>query len=723
MMNGGDHGKQVNFRNLNDTTINNNNNNNNNNNDDNNYNYNDDDNQTQMSIPSLHQSLMLCKKKNPYKYYDIIKLMGDGSMGSVSKVKKRKSAMGGSARKVNVQKEHADELCFGIKLPACFQFCNRNSSSGNTVIHMVEEGDEEETKPGGVLSVVDPAFAMSGVSGITIDEESSDLTYSTDSISAINFQSEASKKAQAHRNKKFNGSKNSSARSSQSARSRQSTMVSYGDKLVGSVYALKSIVIKHVKNPTFIQELQNEIAILRTVDHPNICKAIETYEYNSKLYLVLELCSGGDLYQRDPYDEQQAKYIVRSILNACAYLHHKNITHRDLKYENIMFAIPTSPNVKIIDFGLSTKYGKNEILNQTVSTVYTMAPEVIKGGGYDQQCDVWSIGVLAFMLCSSTLPFFGKTRQDIARRILHGRFKFNGRRWKNVSKEAKSFCRSLLVQDVMLRPNCVEALNHKWFHTDHSPRGCQIVSHDQDGTARPPSIGGCTRSGQVVSSVVMDRVQATVQMYAGYTSLKKLALYVIAYKSTVDEIGFLQQLFQNRFDVERDGIITLQEFKDALNVYSYTDEELTFMYNAVDIDGCGNISYSEFLAATIEAHGFIEEVRIAEAFDRLDSDDSGYITVNNLTAFLGKDIPESFIHKIIEEADVVDHDGQIDYDEFLGLWGSFDEDTLKRTILSVREKRLVRESAIELPPCDVNDTDDNDDNDNDDTVAKRVENC
>jgi len=151
-------------------------------------------------------------------------------------------------------------------------------------------------------------------------------------------------------------------------------------------------------------------------------------------------------------------------------------------------------------------------------------------------------------------------------------------------------------------------------------------------------------------------------------------------------------------------------------VYSYTDdEEFTFMYNAVDIDGCGNISYSEFLAATIEAHGFIEEVRIAEAFDRLDSDDSGYITVNNLTAFLGKDIPESFIHKIIEEADVVDHDGQIDYDEFLGLWGSFDEDTLKRTILSVREKRLVRESAMELPPCDVNDTDDNDDdNDNDD---------
>lgn len=321
--------KQVNFRNVNDTT----NNNNNNNNDHNDEYNNDDDAQTQMSIPSLHQSLMLCKKKDPYKYYDIIKLMGDGSMGSVSKVKKRKSAMGGSARKANVEKEQQqakEELCFGLKIPSCFfHFCHRNMSSSGNTIHLVEEDEDEDTTKEGVLalSMVDPTFAMSGVSGITIEEDhttnDTDLTYSTDSISAINFPSSDNRKKE-----KSTKIVSASARSS----GRHSTMVSYGDKLVGSVYALKSIVIKHVKNQTFIEELQNEIAILRTVDHPNICKAIETYDYNSKLYLVLELCSGGDLYYRDPYDEHQAKYIVRSILNACAYLHHKNITHRDCKY-------------------------------------------------------------------------------------------------------------------------------------------------------------------------------------------------------------------------------------------------------------------------------------------------------------------------------------------------------------------------------------------------------
>jgi calcium-dependent protein kinase len=380
-----------------------------------------------------------------------------------------------------------------------------------------------------------------------------------------------------------------------------------------------------------------------------------------------------------------------------------------------MFASPTSPNVKIIDFGLSKKYGKNEILNQTVGTVYTMAPEVIKGNGYTEQCDVWSIGVLGFMLCSSSLPFFGKSRQRVVKKIMNGEFGFKGRRWKDISEEAKDFCSELLVHDVNARPDCVESLKHKWFHTgqehEQLPRGSSHSVVHRDGT-----------TGQVVSSVVMDRVQATIQMFSGYTKLKKLALYVIAHKSTADEIGFLQQLFQNRFDVEKDGVITIDEFKDALKVYSYTEDELCIMFNAVDIDGGNNISYSEFLAATIEAHGTIEEDRIAEAFDRLDSDDDGYITVKNLKSFLGQDISLDFIDGIIDEVDVT-NDHRVDYDEFLGLWdGSFDEE-LERTLSIVQQKRLVSESSAELPLYDEGEngeflekdnSDDGDDNGDDD---------
>ncbi len=339
-----------------------------------------------------------------------------------------------------------------------------------------------------------------------------------------------------------------------------------------------------------------------------------------------------------------------------------------------MFASPTSPNVKIIDFGLSKKYFENETMSQTVGTVYTMAPEVIQGN-YCEKCDVWSIGVLAFMLMSSSLPFFGKQRREVIARIMDGRFYFKSRRWNSMSQEAKDFVTSLLVQDVNNRPSCSDALSHEWFN------GLESAGESSNLT-----------STQVVSSAVMDRVQATIMTFAGYTRLKKLALYVIAHKSSADEVGFLQQLFRIRFDVEKDGVITLAEFKNALSVYSYTEPELEKMFSEIDIDGGDDLAYSEFLAATIEAHGTIEEGRIAEAFDRLDCDDTGYITVSNLADFLGRDVPVGFISSIIEEADL-SQDHKIDYDEFLALWDGTFEEVLAENLKEVQNKRIIRDSV------------------------------
>ena len=341
-----------------------------------------------------------------------------------------------------------------------------------------------------------------------------------------------------------------------------------------------------------------------------------------------------------------------------------------------MFASPTSPHVKIIDFGLSKKYLRNQTLSQTVGTIYTMAPEVLKGK-YDELCDVWSVGVLTFMLLSSSLPFFGKNRHEISQRILQGKFYFRSRKWDGISQEARDFICSLLVKNPRQRPSCRDALANKWF------KNSKI-------SGKSPNL----MADQVVSSAVMDRVQATIQIFSGYTRLKKLALYVIAHKSSADEVGFLQQLFRGRYDVEKDGVVTLAEFKKALAVYSYTDNEIERMFTAMDIDGGEDIGYSEFLAATIQAHGSIEEGRIAEAFDRLDCDDSGYISVDNLVEFLGKDVPQEIIDEIIDEADSISKDHQIDYDEFLGLWdGSFPE-TLEKTLKEVTAKRMIRDTVL-----------------------------
>lgn len=340
-------------------------------------------------------------------------------------------------------------------------------------------------------------------------------------------------------------------------------------------------------------------------------------------------------------------------------MHSKDITHRDLKFENIMFATPTSYTIKIIDFGLSKKYAHEEHLHDTVGTVYTMAPEVLKGD-YDNKVDLWSIGVIAFMLLSSSLPFYGKTRQHVVRRILHCKYAFKGKRWNSVSEKAKEFIKDLLVLDPQKRPTAAEALNTSWL--------CRNAGVDAP-----------------ISFALMDRVQATIQTFAGYGRLKKLALMVIAYKSTEEEIGFLRKIF-GYFDSVRDGEIEFEEFKSALSVYHYTDCELEKMFVAMDLDGTGKVHYSEFLAATIEAHGTISEERIAEAFDRLDGDDSGCISVDDLKAFLGNEISEEYANAIIDEADL-NHDHEIEYKEFLGLWDDTYDARLRNALKDITKRR------------------------------------
>jgi calcium-dependent protein kinase len=197
-----------------------------------------------------------------------------------------------------------------------------------------------------------------------------------------------------------------------------------------------------------------------------------------------------------------------------------------------------------------------------------MAPEVFLGD-YDQKVDIWSIGVIAFMLLSSSLPFYGKTRQHVMKRIMSNTFSFKGGRWKKVSSVAMYFIEQLLVLDPKKRPSTEQALKLSWFE----------AAFDEKGHA---------------SEVELDRVQAAMQVFAKHGRLKKLALLVIAYKSTDDEIGFLRKVFR-KFDNFENGEISLEEFKLALVDYEYTEEEAEKMFVALDLDRTGSIHYSEFL--------------------------------------------------------------------------------------------------------------------------------
>ena len=160
-------------------------------------------------------------------------------------------------------------------------------------------------------------------------------------------------------------------------------------------YALKSIQLRLVERK-YLDELRNEINVLRSLDHPNIVKAYEVYETHVNIYVLLEYCSGGDLYIRAPYTEGQVAHMVTQITSAISHMHKNGVVHRDLKMENIMFESrePTA-RIKVLDFGLSKKFlpGSNNggTMTEWVGTVYTMAPQVLHGV-YDSKADCWSIG-------------------------------------------------------------------------------------------------------------------------------------------------------------------------------------------------------------------------------------------------------------------------------------------------------------------------------------------
>jgi len=210
------------------------------------------------------------------------------------------------------------------------------------------------------------------------------------------------------------------------------------------------------------------------LDHPGVVRLEEVYESTSEIYLVQELCHGGELFDRlddQPdyhYTEQQCARLVKQMLCAVRYIHTKEIIHRDLKLENFLFTtVEANAQLKMIDFGLSKHFKFGEVQHEAVGTPYTVAPEVIRGN-YDERCDIWAIGVITYLLLSGEPPFGGcggpEPLTTVRSNILEGSFFFEPPEiWDNVSNDAKSFIKTLLVTDPRKRPTAVEAQNSTWL--------------------------------------------------------------------------------------------------------------------------------------------------------------------------------------------------------------------------------------------------------------------
>lgn len=238
------------------------------------------------------------------------------------------------------------------------------------------------------------------------------------------------------------------------------------DKQTGLNVAIKCVQLSVQADDDAMIALKREIRIMKKVDHPNILKLYEVFVEEESFYLVMELVPGKELFERiidrGQYSERHASNITRQIVSAVEYLHSNGIAHRDLKPENLLSSGDDDNEViKIIDFGLSKKFGDEQLVTSVGSPGY-VAPEVLTAESYDKSVDMWSVGVILYILLCGFPPFFADTSTELFKKIIDVKYDFEDPAWDDVSEAPKNIIRNLLVKNPADRLTAKQLMDHPW---------------------------------------------------------------------------------------------------------------------------------------------------------------------------------------------------------------------------------------------------------------------
>jgi calcium-dependent protein kinase len=400
------------------------------------------------------------------------------------------------------------------------------------------------------------------------------------------------------------------------------------------------------------KEVRQEVVLLSSMDHPNILKIYEYFYSNGNIYLILDYCKEGDLLEiiksRKLFKEREASFIIYQVLLALNYCHSRKMIHRDLKPENIMVT-SVEPNgqylIKLIDFDNAMVSHKK--VSGVVGSYLYASPEAIDGD-YNEKSDIWSAGVILFLLLSGTLPFFGKNQQDTNRLISECDLIFDPLHWEDISLNAKLLIGNMILKNPSKRISAKEALDHPWFDSFNMKESWE--------------------------SIKPERVKDFMNNLKGYKStykVEQLIIMIIVHNLPhTNEIKELDRIFRS-LDVNKDGKLTKEELLNGFDIIFKDDpskkQDFEVIFDNCDINTDGFIEYEEFLCACIDKKKLLCEDYLKLAFNFFDLDGSGTITLKEFQAVLkgeGEyDVSMDLIVKIIGEIDV-NSDGKITFDEF-----------------------------------------------------------
>ncbi|KAK9103783.1 hypothetical protein Sjap_021037 [Stephania japonica] len=447
------------------------------------------------------------------------------------------------------------------------------------------------------------------------------------------------------------------------------------DKQTGEKLACKSIATRKLTHRDDIEDVRREVQIMHHLTgHRNVVELKGAYEDRHSVNLVMELCAGGELFDRiiakGHYSEHAAAALCRQIITVLHYCHSMGVMHRDLKPENFLFLSGDEESpLKATDFGLSVFFKPGEVFKDLVGSAYYVAPEVLRRN-YGPEADIWSAGVILYILLSGVPPFWGETEQSIFDSVMRGHIDFSSDPWPSISNSAKDLVKKMLRSDPKERLSSLEVLNHPWMR------------EDGDASDKPIDIAVLSRMKQ----------------FRAMNKLKKVALKVIAENLSEEEIMGLKEMFKS-MDTDNSGTITYEELKAGLPKLGtkLSESEVKQLMEAADVDGNGTIDYIEFITATMHMNRMEKEDHLFTAFQYFDKDSSGYITMEELEQALKKYNmgDEKTIKEIIAEVDS-DNDGRINYDEFVAMMrkGNPELEEMKRReegateeVRSIEEKR------------------------------------